>query len=157
MNEWTIRVKVESEGDLTKGGQIDTMPDTSFVASEPTATAAGRSSMQAGLTRKVQSTAENYMLSPLNSATGGMARPVYTIAKGAMTGKGALVGAGAMSLAIVAVNLAIQKINERVAKLENEAQQANNRDNLLITAGSQASAVHYKADFFKGVRKVNRG
>lgn len=107
--------------------------------------------------RIVENSIERAAISPLNAATGGLASPVYQLGKTVITGGGAAaIGGGIAGIVMAGVQLAINKINARVARLESEAQSANERDNVLIRAGVKSQATFYEADFFRGVHKTNR-
>lgn len=126
-------------------------------AKPPQLTSAASNTFAAGAGRRAGDQIAQLALSPLNSATGGLASPAYQLGKSALSGGGAgAIGGAAVGVAIAAVNLAIRKIQERMAKIEAEAQQANNRDNLLMRAGVVSGATHYEGTL-RGVRKMNRG
>ena len=83
---------------------------------------------------------KSFIDQPLNQATGGLWSPVKQAIKAIRSGEGAAVlAAGAVGLAYkaveIGVNYLIQKHEERIAKLENDAKESNNTDNLLIKAG----------------------
>ena len=80
---------------------------------------------------------------PLNQVTGGLWTPIKTVGKslvrGVSNGFGGaalagLAGAGTI-VAIKGVELLVQYLQDRVAKLESEAKEENNADNLLIKSG----------------------
>lgn len=97
-----------------------------------------------------------FILSPLNQATGGLATPAYRLGKPIITGAGAAaIGTGVAGLAIFGLQKAIDAINKRVTEMENKAAEANERDNTLIRAGSKNYITDYKGDFW-GVNSVNR-
>lgn len=76
-------------------------------------------------------------LQVLNQATGGMATPIYRGVKTLATqGLTAGVATAGVMLAIKGIEFAVSKYEERIAKLESEASAANEKDNLLIKAGS---------------------
>lgn len=87
-----------------------------------------------------QELTKTFINQPLNQATGGLWNPARQTVKAIRSGAGAMALAGAgVALAYKAVELGInyliQKHEERIAKLENEAKESNNADNLLIKAG----------------------
>ncbi len=90
-----------------------------------------------GASSRLQRRVDNRIINPpLDAVTGGLWTPARQIASGIQAGKMAMVGAGVTVLAWQAVEFGIQKIQERIAKLEAEARQANDIDNLLIRSGS---------------------
>ena len=97
------------------------------------------------------------IISPLNSVTGGLASPVYSLGKSIATGaSGAAIGGAVAGIAMAGLQLAVTKIQERVARLESQADAANERDNTLIRAGAKTAPTFYEANFFRGVVKTNR-
>lgn len=87
-----------------------------------------------------QELTKTFINQPLNQATGGLWNPARQTVKAITSGAGAMALAGVgVALAYKAVemgvNYLIQKHEERIAKLENEAKESNNADNLLIKAG----------------------
>lgn len=87
-----------------------------------------------------QELTKSIITQPLNKATGGLWQPATQTVKAIRSGAGAMALAGAgVALAYKAVELGInyliQKHEERIAKLENDAKESNNADNLLIKAG----------------------
>jgi len=108
-------------------------------------------------TRFADNAIERAVISPLNSATGGLASPVYGIGKTLATGgSGAALGGGIAGLAMAGIMLAINKIQERVAKMESKAEEANNKDNVLIRSGSKSYATYYKGSLFGVKSSTNR-
>lgn len=106
---------------------------------------AQESTIESGLRSKLtESTIERAVISPLNSATGGLASPAYSLGKTLLTGgTAAAIGGGIATVAIAGVMLAVNKIEQRVARMESKAEQMNNRDNTLIRAGSKGFATEY--------------
>ena len=87
-----------------------------------------------------QELTKTFINQPLNQATGGLWNPARQTVKAIRSGAGAAVlaaaGVGlAYKAAELGINYLIQKHEERIAKLENEAKESNNADNLLIKAG----------------------
>jgi hypothetical protein len=110
-----------------------------------------------GFGKSIANGATTMALSPLNTATGGLASPVFNVGKALVTGASAGAVGGAIAGVVMAgVNLAIRKISERMDRLEAEAQNLNNHDNVLIRGGFKADATYYDAKFFSGVEKVER-
>lgn len=77
---------------------------------------------------------------PLNQVTGGLWSPARQTVKAIRSGAGgAAIAGGVTAIAFMAiergVTALIQAHEERIQKLETEAQEANNNDNLLIKAG----------------------
>jgi hypothetical protein len=99
-------------------------------------------------------------LAPLNQATGGLASQgvmagvaVYNAAfKGASWGA---VGDSAIGIAITAIQFAINKIQERIAQNEAKAAELNEKDNLLIKAGTKSTPTFYNGSF-RGVNSTDR-
>lgn len=98
---------------------------------------------------------EQTLVSPLNTATGGLASPIYNagkrILKGGLTA--GAVGGIATSLAIAGIMFAISKLESRMQSLQKEATQLNNNDNALIRAGSVSQATYYSANI-TGIKKT---
>ena len=87
-----------------------------------------------------QELTKTFINQPLNQATGGLWNPARQTVKAITSGAGAMALAGVgVALAYKAVEIGItnliQKHEERIAKLENDAKESNNADNLLIKAG----------------------
>ena len=87
-----------------------------------------------------QELTKTFINQPLNQATGGLWNPARQAVKAIRSGAGATVlAAGAVGLAYkgaeILITSLIQKHEERIAKLENDAKESNNADNLLIKAG----------------------
>ena len=133
-------------------GNVPTAPDSG----KPTATSTTGQQIAQNAGKRLASYAEQQALAPLNQVTGGMATPVYNIAKGIFTGAsaGAVTGA-VIGAAIAGIQLAISKIEERIAKNEAKAAELNERDNLLIKAGTKTTATFYSGNF-NGVKTVER-
>lgn len=111
-----------------------------------------------GLTTSLANNAiSNTLISPLNSATGGLASPVYSLGKSIAMGAGAAaIGGGIAGLMVAGVMLAVTKMQERIQKMEAKAEQANNRDNALIRAGVKSYATDYTGNL-SGVKSIKRG
>lgn len=150
MNEYTFKVVSET------GAMPGTIPGSPANIPNPISSTTGKT-LQDGIGRKLgESAMQKLVVSPLNQATGGLASPIYQVGKSIVTGgSAAAIGAGLAGIGVAAVMFAISKIEERMAKMEAEAEKANNRDNALIRAGSVSSPTYYKATLF-GV-KVDRG
>lgn len=90
-----------------------------------------------GASKQLTSRVDNRIINPpLDAVTGGLWTPARQIASGVKTGKMAMIGAGAVVIAWKALEMSIDLIQKRIAKLEAEAREKNNTDNLLIRAGS---------------------
>lgn len=73
---------------------------------------------------------------PLNRATGGLWNPARQVFRAVKNNGGAVALAGGGTAVLFKVaEIMWQKYEERIAKLENEASEANNNDNALIMAG----------------------
>lgn len=78
---------------------------------------------------------------PINQVTGGFGAPVIRVVKAAFTSTslaafGAVAGGAGIMLAVKGLQVLWQKHQEKIAKLESEAQAANDKDNLMIRSGS---------------------
>lgn len=143
-----------SSDTTNKSATVPVTPTTSNVAAVPNTTVSNTQSSMAGLgTRVAEGVIRQTVISPLNSATGGLASPIYSAVKVGMTG--GAIGAAVGGIVIAGINLAITKIKERVAKMEAKAEAANNRDNVLLAGGLTTEATFYKGSF-RGVRKTDR-
>lgn len=97
-------------------------------------------------------------LGPLNSSVGNLALPVYAVGRSWVKGAGtAALASAAVGVAFQALQFGIQKLQERVAKMEAKADKANDRDNLLLRAGSKASATYYSGSLFGVKTNTSRG
>lgn len=131
---------------------IPTAPDTTESSGGLTI---GQEVAQAA-TKRLTGVVEQQALAPLNQVTGGMAAPVYNVAKNVISGAGAGAITGAAIGAIISgIQLAISKIQERIAKNEAKAAELNERDNLLIKAGAKTTATFYSGSF-NGVKSTER-
>ena len=134
---------------------------TSSIKSEPSnilATAPKQKVNVSGFANNFQQNLlSSQIITPLNSATGGLASPVYQVGRGLIGGSSALASAGLANLAMVGVIFALSTLQKRVEKMENKAEEMNNKDNVLIRAGSKStdSATFYKGGLF-GVKSTNR-
>lgn len=109
-----------------------------------------------GAGKRVAGYVAQQAMAPLNQVTGGMATPVFNLGQSIVTGAGAgAIGGAAVALALQAINLAISKIQERIAKNEAKANEMNERDNLLIKAGVKSYATFYTGNF-GGVKSTDR-
>lgn len=142
----------------TKPTNVPTTPTPSNVPTTPTTTettGAGAEFAQ-GATKRMTGYIQQQMLSPLNQVTGGMATPTFNLAKTVITGAGAgAIGGAVVMLAIQGLQLAISKIQERIAKNEAKASEMNERDNLLIKSGAKTTATFYTGSF-NGVKSTER-
>lgn len=95
------------------------------------------------------------VISPLNTATGGLARPiasaVKSISKGASVGQ--TLGTLGGSLAIAGVMLAINYLQNRVKEMETKVENLGNTDNAMLRAGSVSQATYYSANIL-GIKKT---
>lgn len=91
-----------------------------------------------------------YVVSPLNTVTGGMATPIYQSAK--KLARGATIGAVAGDLVatglIIAIQYGLQALENRMKEIETKVADLNNTDNLLIRAGSVSKATYYSGNIF---------
>jgi hypothetical protein len=139
------------------GGIIPTSPvATPLQTASPQGSA--RSMGEGFAKRAIEGTITQSIVNPLNSATNGIASPIYQIGKGLLTGAGgAAIGAAAAGGIITLVMVGIRALQDRMAKLESEASSKNEREVLIYRAGSTSTISTYKANLFGGVQKVNRG
>lgn len=103
-------------------------------------------------------TIQNVIVSPLNTVTGGLASPVYGVAKGLMTGAsvGAVLGSAVATIGILALQKGIEALQKRQADLETKVQSLGNADNVLIRAGSVSTATYYTSNIVGIQTKTNR-
>lgn len=136
---------------------IPTAP-SSIVSSGVTATTdAPSSAFLDGASSRLQNQAEQIALAPLNSMTGGLANPAYSLGKAIVTGAGAgAIASGVVMLAFAVGRVAVKAIQKKTKENESKAEQQSNNDNALIRGGSVTTASYYKGSLF-GVRKTNRG
>lgn len=145
----------------TEKPSVPTAPTTPNIPTAPdTTTSAGGNTTGQQIAesagKRVAGFATQQALAPLNQVTGGMATPVFNTAKTVIAGGGAGAITGAVvSLLITGLQLAINKIQERIAKNEAKAAELNERDNLLIKAGTKTTATFYSGDF-NGVKSTER-
>ena len=95
----------------------------------------------------------SYVISPLNTVTGGLASPLYQSAK--KIAKGATIGAIAGDLVatgvLVAIQFGLNALQNRMQEIETKVANLNNTDNALIRAGSVSKTTYYTGNIF-GVR-----
>lgn len=98
---------------------------------------------------------EQTIVSPLNTATGGLASPIYRAGKRILSGNisAGAIGGIAVNLAIAGINFAISKLESRMQSLQQQATQLNNNDNALIRAGRVSQATYYSTDI-TGIKKT---
>lgn len=145
----------------TDSPTIPTAPDTANIPTTPDiakssgATTTGQQIAE-GAGKRIAGFVTQQALAPLNQVTGGMATPVFNVAKSIFSGAGAgAVTGAAISAVISGIQLAINKIEERIAKNEAKAAELNERDNLLIMAGTKTTATFYQGNF-NGVKSTER-
>jgi len=149
MPDYRLIVAGEENKNTTKP-TIPTQPTNSI----PTVPTGSTKSVTKGMGKNiVENSISQFVVSPLNSATGGLASPAYSIGKAVATG--GAVGSAIGSALIVGVTLAINEIEKRVAKMESKAEEMNNKDNTLIRAGTTSVATFYSGNVF-GVSSTNR-
>ena len=79
---------------------------------------------------------KKFINQPLNQMTGGLWNPARQTFRAIKSGGGAaMLAGGGTAVLFKGAEIAWQKHEERIAKLENEASEANNNDNALIMAG----------------------
>ena len=102
---------------------------------------------------------KKFINQPLNQMTGGLWNPARQTFRAIKSGAGAGILAGGLTaVAFKAAEIAWQKHEERIAKLESEAQEANNNDNALIAAGKLSiinSSINYNK-YGRSVYKTDR-
>lgn len=151
-------IKTSAESLISSGASPGASPiaPVTPLQNEVLAAASGAGAFIEGAGKRAISGIAQVALAPLNTATGGLAMPVYslgrTIAMGASAGA---IGGAAVGVAIAGIQLLVRKIEERMAKFEDEALRANNHDNLLIRAGIVQEPTYYSASF-RGVKSTTR-
>lgn len=100
----------------------------------------------------------NSVVSPLNTATGGLISPIYQSAKSIIGGSavGATLGTLGATFAIMAIQQGLSALEKRMEDLRNKANELGNTDNALIRAGSVSKTTYYSANIFGIKRKTNR-
>lgn len=109
--------------------------------------------------KKVGDTAlQSFLISPLNTVTGGLASPVANTIKRLRTASnvGAVLGGTVASVGIMVLQTGIQHIQKRLTELETKVQDLNNADNALIRAGSVSKATYYSYNIFGIKQTTNR-
>ena len=99
------------------------------------------------------------IISPLNTATGGLASPLYRSAKQLISGSatfGAVAGSLTASLAIIAVQKGIEALQNRMAEVEEKVKTLNNADNVILRAGAVSTATYYSGNIFGIQKKTDR-
>lgn len=107
--------------------------------------------------RAAENSIERFAVSPLNTATGGLASPIYGLGKAMVSGASAgAIGGAIAGILMAGVQLAINSVQKRVTALEAQVSEANERDNNMIRAGAKLQASFYDYKFFGGVHRTNR-
>lgn len=136
-------IQFGASGGIGKGGEIKSGANTA-------STVFGRVSGQViGKT----------VMQPLNQMTGGLAMPAISLGKSIFKGAGAgAIAGGVTAIAIKGIELIVNKIQQDIENLKQEARESNNNDNALISAGklnvSNAKISYNK--YGKAVYKYNR-
>lgn len=101
---------------------------------------------------------QRFLISPLNSATGGLASPLYKAGKSIASGASVGVAVGGLvgTLSIMALQFAINAIENRMKEIETKVNDLNNNDNLLIRAGATSTATYYSGNIFGITTKTDR-
>lgn len=110
-------------------------------------------------TKKVQEdTIGNFVISPLNTATGGLASPLASTIKSIAGGDGIGKNLGVLggTLGIMAIQKGLQALQNRMTELQTKVDSLGNEDNLLIRAGSVSKATYYSANIMGIKKKTNR-
>ena len=111
-------------------------------------------------TKKIkEDSLQNFIISPLNTATGGLASPVASTIKSIAGGSnfGVSIGNLGATLGILAIQKGIQAIQNRMVELETKVTNLNNTDNALIRAGSVSKVTYYTSNIFGIKSRTNRG
>lgn len=105
-----------------------------------------------------QDTIQQFIVSPLNTATGGLATPLYQSAKRIANGAtmGAVAGDLVATLGIMAIQATISALQTRMQEIEQKVTELGNADNVLIRAGSVSKATYYSGNIFGVQTKTNR-
>lgn len=107
----------------------------------------------AGMGRNiVENSISQFIISPLNSATGGLVSPAYSVGKALVTG--GAIGSAIGTAAVALVVKGLEYLEKRVAKMEAKADEMNNKDNILIRSGSKSAATFYKGNI-SGVKEIS--
>ena len=110
-------------------------------------------------TKKVQEDSlQNFLISPLNTATGGLASPVASTIK-RIAGGGSIgqsLGTLGATFGIMAIQKGLQALQNRMTELQTKIDSLGNEDNLLIRAGSVSKATYYSANITGIKKKTNR-
>lgn len=145
----------------TETPSVPTAPDTGNIPTAPDITKSSGAMTRGeqiaqGAGKRLTNYVTQQALAPLNQLTGGMATPTFNMTKGLITGASAGgIGGAAIGVVIAGLQLAISKIQERIAKNEAKANELTERDNLLIKAGTKTTATFYTSNF-NGVHSTER-
>lgn len=94
------------------------------------------------------------IISPLNTATGGLTSPIYNVAKRVVSGaSSAGIATAAITAVIQLTKVFVDTFEKKMQVLRQQATQLNNNDNALIRAGRVSQATYYSADI-SGIKKT---
>lgn len=157
MSDRKYTYEIISSASLTatpSGGVIPTSPADKIPSTYP----GELKTFESGFARRaVVGGVGQFVVTPLNSMTGGLASPIYQVGRSLVIGRNAaVVGSSVAMLGMAVAMLAIRTVQDRMSKLEAEAKSKNEREVTLITAGRISEASTYTSSFFRGVYKTNR-
>lgn len=106
-----------------------------------------------------EDTLQNFLVSPLNTVTGGLASPVASTIKRlySSTSTRAVLGTAVATVGMLAIQKGIRYLQNRMQELETKVESLNNEDNVLLRAGSVSKATYYSANIIGIKKKTNRG
>lgn len=101
---------------------------------------------------------QKYVVSPLNTVTGGLASPLYNAGKSILTADsiGSVAGGLIATISLIAIQAGLNALDNRMREIESKVNDLNNNDNLLIKAGSVSKATYYSGNIFGITKKTNR-
>lgn len=99
-----------------------------------------------------------YIISPLNTVTGGLASPVYQSIRKMARGQtfGAVAGDLVATGILLAVSTGLNALQKRMEEVEAKVNEMGNNDNALIRAGSVSKATYYSGNIFGIKSKTDR-
>ena len=95
---------------------------------------------------------------PLNSAVGKIASPIYNAGKRVVHGQamGKALGTLGVQLAVIGVQELVTALETRLQEIQQKVNDMGNTDNALIRAGSVSKATYYEGNVFGVKRKTDR-
>lgn len=163
MADWTFEFIDSTSQKENEENLSSVVPDNigSGANSKPTKKSSKQSkdTFSSTFTEKVQQDSiQQFIVSPLNTVTGGLASPLYASAR--QLARGATLGAVAGDLiataGIMALQFGIQALQNRIQEIEQKVTELGNADNVRIRAGSVSTATYYSGNIFGITSKTNR-